>query len=766
MVDSMRDRKVAKPSPTGQCRWTGWTRQTRQTEPADDFAQDNMGRPAQWAASHWPARNMHRLHPVTRAMSAVVVLVLGMLLPASAASAASAQQTTRLDLRVLVVDDGSPWSQAIASELSAEGVPFTDVPLGVASRPTIDSAFLSSGDEGFYQAVVLPNEMGGSLSGAELAALHAYEATFGVRQVDAYTWANPGVGLNYAADPGFIGPLDGKTALVTTAGRTSGFGYLNGPIPFSPGSYGFLATPLAQANLPAGATYQTLVSMPIPGTTAAGSVIGDYANAGVDQLVITASLGFSLLQFKILAHGIVTWATRGVHLGYDRNYFTVQVDDIFNSDALWNAAHDCTPGEDCPRNPDGTSIYPEVDARMVPSDVAYAVDWQARHNFQMTLVFNAGLSSPSDPLTQALLANKDSFYWVNHTWDHAYLGCIQDLTVIPWRCVTDPTTGATQWMDAATIEAEISQNITWAQQNGVPFNPSEIVTGDYSGLAISPQQPQDNPNFVTAVTALGLRAVASDASREPNQRQVGSALTVPRHPINIFYNASTVSAEVSEYNWLYTSPADGGGGYCTNNPLVATCIAPLNVTTGFSSYIVPLETAITMGQILSNDPRPIMIHQTNLTGDRIMYPVLDSVLSAYRSAMNASAPVESITLDQAAQLLFEQTAWNKSWSSVPGSTPEVQAYVQDGQVHLALQHGTLSVPMTAPTGTTVVTTTGTPIFGHPYAGEQSAWLTLGSGSPVTLRLPPSNDGPSVSAPIGHPVSAMAPLGNAAYRRLA
>ena len=56
-----------------------------------------------------------------------------------------------------------------------------------------------------------------------------------------------------------------------------------------------------------------------------------------------------------------------------------------------------------------------------------------------------------------------------------------------------------------------------------------------------------------------------------------------------------------EYNWIYTSVADGGSGICTANPETSTCIAPLNVNTGYASYIVPTETRIDMLHILGND---------------------------------------------------------------------------------------------------------------------------------------------------------------------
>ena len=130
-------------------------------------------------------------------------------------------------------------------------------------------------------------------------------------------------------------------------GRAGGFGYLNGPVPFSAGSYSYVALPLGRGVAAVrGQLHHIDSGAPLPdGTT--GSLIGDYTNAGVEQMVITAAFSSTLPQFKYLAHGIISWMTRGVHFGYNRNNFTFNVDDAFNSDASWNTDLNCTPGEDC-----------------------------------------------------------------------------------------------------------------------------------------------------------------------------------------------------------------------------------------------------------------------------------------------------------------------------------------------------------------------------------------------------------------------------------
>ena len=86
---------------------------------------------------------------------------------------------------------------------------------------------------------------------------------------------------------------------------------------------------------------------------------------------MTAAFNSSMQWFDVLAPGIVSWATRGVNLGYHRNYFGVQVDDVFLPDSRWSATGHCTPGDSC--------VDPTVtttDIRMVPTDVTRLVNWQ------------------------------------------------------------------------------------------------------------------------------------------------------------------------------------------------------------------------------------------------------------------------------------------------------------------------------------------------------------------------------------------------------
>jgi hypothetical protein len=290
-----------------------------------------------------------------RTAKIAVALVAGLALGAGAGLPAHAA-SNRIDLKVLVVDDGTPWVGAIADELQLEGVPHTTIHLTDPNRAAITASTLSSGTEAYYQAVVLPSTTSSLLGAAELTALSTYEATFGIRQVDAYVYPGATVGMN---SPTYSGDFLGFTASATPAGLADGFGYFTGSLTFQGGSYGYLATPMAASALPAGATFTPLVSVANPTGSSTGVLLGHYAAGGLDQLVITAAFNSGLQQFRVLAHGIVSWATKGMHLGYNRNYFTFNFDDAFAADSLWDPAHKCTPGEDCPRDKNGDSIYPE-----------------------------------------------------------------------------------------------------------------------------------------------------------------------------------------------------------------------------------------------------------------------------------------------------------------------------------------------------------------------------------------------------------------------
>ncbi len=239
---------------------------------------------------------------------------------------------------MLVVSDGDLTTEALAAAMDAEGVPYTKVNLNQTGRPTINAAFLAdtSGTvpRARFEAVVLPNDNPFGAGSAEMAALIDYEKTFAIRQVDTYTFPGSSVGLTTTG--GYEGSLDGMTAQVTPAARATAagkpgpFSYLAGSVPIDnydqavSESVGYLAIP---APGPA-QTFTPLVDVAVPGSSTRGSIIGTFTADGREQMVMTIVANPFQTYFRALTHGIITWATKGIHLGHSRNYFTVQVDDI------------------------------------------------------------------------------------------------------------------------------------------------------------------------------------------------------------------------------------------------------------------------------------------------------------------------------------------------------------------------------------------------------------------------------------------------------
>ena len=43
---------------------------------------------------------------------------------------------------------------------------------------------------------------------------------------------------------------------------------------------------------------------------------------------------------QLLRHGMLAWVTRGVYLGYQRNYLELQVDDLFLGDDAWDEVYE------------------------------------------------------------------------------------------------------------------------------------------------------------------------------------------------------------------------------------------------------------------------------------------------------------------------------------------------------------------------------------------------------------------------------------------
>ncbi len=390
----------------------------------------------------------------------VAVLAAGSLAAVTAGvggTAAAAAGPAQLDLKILLVGQGPSdiTTAAWAAALASEGVPYTEVDAtGTAPSETVTLPTLSSGTTGNYNGVVIADSPTNYAAGA-LTALDSYESTFGVRQVDGYMFPSPALGVTNATS----GALDNTTGTLTTAGLAA-FPELKGPLPFDTGSFGYGAT------VDTGAPYTPFL------TNAAGNVMaGVYqhpstdAQAGVSELALNFDYNANMIQWLLLAPGLINWVTQNTHLGLYRNYFGQDIDDVFIADNEWSQQFQCTPAATNPPDfscPPGVANNPAdtpPDVQMSAADVAYVVNWEQQTGIRLNLAFNGvgactapsatgesnanctgsvtdssgtytdpgqvvDTTAPSDAaFVNALLATQGSFNWITHTWSHLFLGC-------------------------------------------------------------------------------------------------------------------------------------------------------------------------------------------------------------------------------------------------------------------------------------------------------------------------------------------------------
>ena len=628
-------------------------------------------------------------------------------------------QTHRIQLGILLLSDGDVGTEMIKAGLDEGLVPYTEVDLRASNRPEINAAFLSDEPEAGvrrakFQAVVLPNEAPQQLSAAELAALDSFEREFKVRELDAYLYPTAQVGLN---TPGYSGELDGMTATVTSAAKSDGFSYLKGAFAFDdlspsvPESYGYLAVPLADDSAHS-RSFVPFIEIPIPGSPGNGALVGVFHDGARERMIVTSAMNHFQLHQQLLFPGLLNWLTYGVHLGHERYYFAIHVDDFLLSDTRWIPEYNCTIGE-CPESVNAPDIL------MTEADLAHLVQWQSQNGLKLDLAWNGkGFDDGTSSISAASLTNPE-LRWLSHTYSHAYLGCVRDYSVVPWVCST--SNGDIEWASPETLDFEIRQNQQFGTDHGIQFDASAIVTGEHGGLRRAPEEPSDNPSLAAAFEATGIRFIGSDNSREPVQRKIGPALTVPRYPMNIFYNVGTKREEIDEYNWIYTGIADGGSGLCEADSGTSTCIQPLSLQTGFESHIVPEQARQLLMHVLSNSPRPHYAHQSNLAEDRVLYAPLDAMLAQYRALLSNDTQLSNITMSEAGNELAHRGRWQSEQA-------EVQAYIEDHRLFVQASSG-LVAAITLPAASS-----GTTL--ESFGPVRSGWVSIGSAA-KSFDLPDS-----------------------------
>ena len=560
--------------------------------------------------------------PRRRGFTGLMAALVAVTVVAGGVGYAQQSPGARIDLKVLLITDGSGSSfDAWGDLLDREQVPYAT--FDSAGGPLTDQD-LRNGDRAFYQAVVCATDCSGILTAAELAVLDAFQADFGIRRVNAYARPGAAHGLTPPSSSGF---LNSQVGSLTALGEAV-FPYLLGPVTPQKWTWGYAATPLP------GSGHRTLVEGP-----GGASWVGLIANpAGFEEMVVTIDGGDGDFHSLLLGHGQLAWVTKGIYLGYSRNYFSAHFDDIFLSSDRWDVDDNVTYHDGGVRNPL---------IRMTDADARRAIDWTRQTGVRLDMAFNgegsdrAVAAQGSDPLTDALLADKDLFGWINHTYEH--------------RDLDDATTDE--------VRTEISLNTEFAAAHGIPIDATELVTGRHSGLS--------NPAVHSVFGELGIQWVAADRSTIPQPIAVGPATTVPRYGSSLYYNIGTTAEMLDQFNYITYENCNPTRRQCRTSP--ATW-----------DQIVGWEAEIMLGHILGNRPEPHFLHQGNLAEDGTFFLVFGPALEKYRT--HVAVGLVQPAMSDAGRYLLRARRWD-------AARPGVTGYLQDGAVHLT-SPAAVQVPIT------------------------------------------------------------------------
>ena len=343
----------------------------------------------------WP----RRVPPLLLTTLAALLLAVPVAL-----SASEPKPGQRIDLKVLVVTSNpvDPVAVAWESALDREGVPHDRKTLSASAGLTDADLADYSANRAKYQAVIVaPGDM--AMTQATKDALAKLQTTFGVRRLSDNITDPTLHGLN----PPIFAEQGGNTGTLTAAAGRAAFPYLAGPVPIEgPFAFGFQATPAA------GADFTTLVGGPGGSAYLGINTLSD----GRQEMVNAVPGNASQTHHQLLRHGIINWLTRGVFLGHQRDYFAMQVDDVFLPDDRWDMARNLT-GVDGPTTAadeyqcdhDAATTVPDClpPVRMTAADVDRVIAWQNTHGIKLDMAFNgvgseeASETAP-DPLTDCL----------------------------------------------------------------------------------------------------------------------------------------------------------------------------------------------------------------------------------------------------------------------------------------------------------------------------------------------------------------------------
>ncbi|SFM25666.1 Agd3-related carbohydrate deacetylase [Nitrosomonas communis] len=594
-----------------------------------------------------------------------------------------------VNLKVLVISTGDETQDLGLSYIK----PVLDeigVPYGVLNATTQDltadmlaslngvaCSSLDAGCVGSYNGIILTiSDLTPNFTPAEWDILHNYEKDFKVREAVLSGWpatySDPNAPFGIYLDYGLVFSSSGASYItqwsVPATYQKEVFESVNQANLLPITAFAFAATARNDAVGPRDGTIPSVT--PVLQTTNGEALVSIVQYLMPNQTVPVREVMIStianasfLIHSKVLAYEFINWATQGVFVGARRVYMATHLDDLFIPNELWD--------------PSLKETNPLQTYRLNSSDISNVISQQAAFRtahptastLKLEFPFNGAgavvnpeaatlVPNLTEDLVAAVIANKNEFRYINHTFTHADM----DNPPVPADAPCDYET----FTSVAPIQAEITKNrMVWellelpeqAENNRV------LLTGNHSGLKdrkctgepllhemeMANIQEDDvafdeggaNPLFLQAAANVEVQYVASDSSqRGQNVEQYISQyddgkltdrIMLPRWPTNVFVNVINPDQLVDEYNYIFhdrfinlgQDPCTIPGAICTTRNYIE---------------ILAAEADIAVRHMLSFNKWPHFFHQTNAAnyayGNTLIFDWLNAVFTAYEQLFN------------------------------------------------------------------------------------------------------------------------------------
>jgi hypothetical protein len=632
-------------------------------------------------------------------------------------------------LKILVVTTGDisqdPGLAYIKPVLDEMGVQYDVLnavtqSLTTATLSPSSCAVATRGCVGNYNGVILTDSgMVSSLTPEEWETLHAYETSFHVREAVLSGWPGPywdpvapfGIyldyGLTYSSSPST--PYNAQWTVPAVNSKTV-FEYINTANPLPITDFAFAATPRNDAAGPRDGTVPHVTPLlKTPEGEALVSIIQyniPLQTTPVREVLLSTITNASFLTHsQVLGYEFINWVTQGVFVGGRFVYMSNHLDDLFLEDELWDVNANMT--------------NPLLTYRLNSGDISNAVSKQATFRathpiagitFMLDFPFNGigAVVNPAaatlkanttDDLVAAVIANKNKFRFINHTFSHFVL----DKAPVPTTAPCDYPTLTT----SSAIQTEITKNRTVWGLLGLPeqaANNRVLISGNHSGLKdmkctstpelhpLMANVQNDDVSFVAGANPLFIKAsanaavdyLASDTSQinQATEQYItnamvndGSAtdrLILPRYPTSVFYNVINPTQLVSEYNYIFhdrfitlgQDPCIVAGAVCAIRDYDA---------------ILAAEATAAVQHMLSFKKYPHFFHQGNVAnygaGNTLQFDWLNAVYTAYEQLFKL--PVKNLPYYQIGDMTVDSltaksatvnATWNRATNQVTVST--------------------------------------------------------------------------------------------------